>query len=228
MKGKFGFRYDPRSGIIDFEYEVSADSLQICLPQPVDAVVPLDREVATLAKELHMSDWAAPALRLVLLIGEIPAGELNDTLRPQLPNQLIAQFSGLRVLIHPTTNLSLRQWRKIGEMMGLLPGKTDVWKSPGIITSYTPKRKNTYQPLYWQTLLAYNDAIGERMEREHQQTEGLYQETAKVLRKRGLLKETAIILEKKYGWEYLPDTYTVRRYLDRAEKIWHISTHLGK
>ena len=210
MKGTLGFHYEPHSGLIAFAYEVSSDSLRIYLPQPVDIAVPLDKEAVTLAEELDLPDWAALALRLVLLLGELP-----NALEIRLPNELMAQFAGLGVLIHPITNVSLRRWRKTGEMMGLLPGKTDVWKSPGIITSYTPKRKNTYQPLYWQTLLAYHDAIRHRMERRQKG-------------KRGLLQETAKILEKKYGWEYFPDSYTVRRYLDRAEKMWHISTHLGK
>jgi hypothetical protein len=34
--------------------------------------VPLDKEVIILAKELNLPDWVAPALRLMLLIGELP------------------------------------------------------------------------------------------------------------------------------------------------------------
>jgi len=63
-----------------------------------------------------------------------------------------------------------------------------------------------------QTFLAYYDAIEQRREKGQKG-------------KRGLLVETAKILKKKYGWEYEHDSYTIRRYLDRAQKIWHISTH---
>ncbi len=96
-------------------------------------------------------------------------------------------------------------------MMGLLLTKIDMWKVPGTITSYGPKRKNRKEWLYWQTLLACMEAIGERRKRGQKG-------------KRGLLIETAKILEKKYGWEDEYDSYTIRHYLDRAEKMWHIST----
>ena len=173
----------------------------------MDPEVPLDREVITLAKELNMPDWAAPALRLVLLVGELP-----EELEFMIPDQLVSPLGGLRVLVHPIGSVSLRRWRKTGEMMGLLPGEIDMWEVPGTIISYSPKRKNKKEWLYWQTLLAYHNAIGERRKRKQKG-------------KRGLLKETAKILEKKYGWEYEYDSYTIRRYLDRAEKIWHIWTH---
>ena len=63
--------------------------------------------------------------------------------------------------------------------------------------------------LYWQTYKAYMDAIRERQ----------------LLGKKGLLIDTAKILVVKYGWHKKEESYTIRRYLDRAEKIWHISTH---
>jgi len=207
MKGAFGFHYDRRSGLIGFGYETGPNSLQIYAPQPLDNEVPLDKEVITLVKELDIPAWAAPALRLVLLVGELP-----EELELRFPEYLIVPLRGFRVLVHPVGSLSLRPWRKIGEMMGLLPGEVDVWKVPGIITSYGSKRKNKKEELYWQTLQAYYDAIGQRGERGQKG-------------KRGLLVETAKILEKKYGWEYEHDSYTIRRYLDRAEKIWHISIH---
>ena len=206
MKGKFGFQYDPRSGLVNFAYKLGRDFLQISVPQPLDDAVPLDKEVLTLAKEVNVPEWAAPVLRLVLLLGDVP-----EVLELHFPDHLIAPIGGLRVLVHPVGSISLRKWRKAGEMMGLLPGKIDMWKVPGTITSYSSKRESKYELLYWQTFLAYNDAIYERRMRGQKG-------------KRGLLIETAKILEKKYDWEYEPDSYTVRRYLDRAEKIWHIST----
>jgi len=206
MKGTFGFQYDPRSGLIDFEYKASSNLLQIYAPQPLDDAVSLDKEVLTLAKEMNVPDWAAPVLRLVLLVGN-PVEELEL----HFPDHLIAPLGSFHVLVHPVGSISLKKWRKAGEMMGLLPGKIDMWKVPGIITSYSSKRENKKEWLYWQTFLAYNDAIYERRMRGQKG-------------KRGLLIETAKILEKKYGWEYEHDSYTIRRYLDRAEKIWHIST----
>jgi len=207
FEGSFGFHYHPFQGLFNFDYQSSPDKFSISVPYPLDHEVPLDREVITLARELNMPDWAAPALRLVLLVGKLPE---EPELR--LPEYLIVPLGGFRVLVHPVGSVSLRPWRKIGEMMGLLPGEIDMWKVPGTITSYGSKRKNRKEWLYWQTLLAYHNAIGERRKRGQKG-------------KRGLLKETAQILEKKYGWEYEHDSYTIRRYLDRAEKIWHISTH---
>jgi predicted RNA-binding protein (virulence factor B family) len=96
-------------------------------------------------------------------------------------------------------------------MMGLLPGKINVSKYPGVVTTYGSERKNKKRDLYWQTLNAYYTAIGRRVERGQKG-------------KKGLLVETAKILEEKYGWPGYPDSYIVRRYLDRAEKIWHSST----
>ena len=206
FEGSFGFHYHPFQGLFDFDYQSSPDKFSISVPYPLDHEVPLDREVITLARELNMPDWAAPALRLVLLVGKLPE---EPELR--LPEYLIVPLGGFRVLVHPVGSVSLRPWRKIGEMMGLLPGEIDMWKVPGTITSYGSKRKNRKEWLYWQTLLAHYDAIYERRKRGQKG-------------KRGLLVEAAKILEKEYRWDCFPDSYTVRRYLDRAEKIWHIST----
>jgi hypothetical protein len=149
----------------------------------------------------------------VILVGKIP-----EELELDFPYHLIAPLGGFRVLVHPTGNVSLRRWRKTGAMMGLLPAKgllppkRDMWEVPGIITSYGPKRKNKKEWLYWQTLLAYDEAIRERRKRKQKG-------------KKGLLKEAGLILEKRYNWgEGTTDSYKVRRYLDRAEKIWHISS----
>ena len=204
MKGTFGFRYDQRSGLIDFEYETGPEFIRIHAPLPLDNTVPLDKEVITLAKELNMPDWATPVLRLVLLVGEVP-----EKLELRFPEHLIAPLGGFHVLVHPIGRVSLRSWRKTGGMMGLLLGEIDMWKVPGTITSYSSKRENKKELLYWQTLLAYHDAVGQRRKRGQKG-------------KRGLLVEAAKILEKEYRWDYFPDSYTVRRYLDRAEKIWHI------
>ena len=206
FEGSFGFHYHPFQSLFEFDYQSSPDKFSISVPYPLDHEVSLDREVITLARELNMPDWAAPALRLVLLVGKLPE---EPELR--LPEYLIVPLGGFRVLVHRVGSVSLRPWREIGEMMGLLPGEIDMWKAPGTITSYGSKRKNRKEWLYWQTLLAHYDAIYERRKRGQKG-------------KRGLLMETAKILEKEYGWEYEHDSYTIRRYLDRAEKIWHFST----
>jgi hypothetical protein len=205
FKGSFGFHYQPYRGTLEFDYQRSPDKFSISVPYPLDLEVPLDREVITLAKGLVMPDWAVPALRLVLLVGGLP--EESELV---LPEYLIAPVGEFRVLVHPADGVGLGRWRKTGEMMGLLPGEVDVWRVPGIITSYGSTRKNKKEGLYRQTLNAYYTAIGRRRERGQKG-------------KKGLLVETAKILEEKYGWPGFPDSYTVRRYLDRAEKIWHIS-----
>jgi hypothetical protein len=203
FKGSFGFHYQPFQSLFQFDYQSSPDKFSISIPYPLDNEVPLDREVITLAEELNIPDWAAPALRLALLVGKLP--EEPEFL---IPDQLIAPLGGFRLLVHEVGSVGLRRWRKTGEMMSLLPGKIDMWKVPGTMTSYSPKRKNKKEWLYWQTLLAYYEAIGQRRMRKQKG-------------KRGLLVETGLILKDRYGWEYPPNSYTVRRYLDRAEKIWH-------
>ncbi len=206
FSGTFGFLYDRRSGYINFEYEIGQDFLKIYAAHPLDNTVPLDREAMILAEEINIPDWAAPWLRLVILVGEPP-----EVIEVHLPDHLMAPLGELRVLVHPTKKLSLRKWRNTGEMMGLLPGEIDLWKVPGVSTTYSPKRENKMALLYWQTYLAYFDAIGER---RLQGKKG----------KKGLLVDTARILVVSYGWNKKEDSYTIRRFLDRAEKIWHIST----
>jgi len=205
-KGTFGLQYDYWSGLINFEYEVGHNYLKIKVPSPLDIAVPLDKEAGIIAQESNVPDWVAPVFRLVILVGEPPAD-----IEVQIPDHLIAPLGSLRILVHPEKKLSLRKWRKTGEMMGLLPGEIDLWNVPGISTTYSPKRANNMEPLYWQVQRAYWDAIGRRRMRGQKG-------------KRGLLKETAKILVDDYGWDYEEESYTIRRFLDRAEKIWHIST----
>ena len=128
-EGTFGFQYDRRSGYVSFKYEIGKNILKIYAAHPLDNAVPLDREAMILAEEINVPDWAAPVLRLVLLVGELP-----EVLELRFPDQLIAPLGDFRVLIHPIGSIGLRKWRKIGEMMGLLSGKMDMWKVHGIIT----------------------------------------------------------------------------------------------
>jgi hypothetical protein len=210
FSGSFGFHYIPFQGKFDFDYQSSPDKFSIFAPYPLDAEIPLDKEVITLTEgkegEKVMPGWAAPALRLVLLVGGLP-----EKLELWFPEYLIAPVGEFRVLVHPADSVGVRRWRKTGEMMGLLPDGVDVWQVPGVMTTYGSERKNKKRELYWQTLNAYYEAIGRRAERGKKG-------------KKGLLLETAKILEVKYGWPGYPESYEVRRYLDRAEKIWHVST----
>ena len=207
FSGTFGFQYDRRSGYINFEYEIGQDFLKVYAAHPLDNAVPMDKEAMILAEEINIPDWAAPWLRLVILVGEPP-----EVIEVQVPDHLMAPLGDLRVLVHPVKKLSLRKWRKTGALMGLLPGDIDLWKVPGVTTTYSPKRENSNELLYWQTYQAYMDAIDRR------RTNGQKG-------KKGLLIETAKILVEDYGWQYEEESYTIRRFLDRAEKIWHISTH---
>ncbi len=206
FRGSFGFRYEPMSDIFDFEYKSSPKGLWIASPYPLDQEVPLDREVAYLANEAKVPKWGSPALRLVVLIGELP-----ESLEFRLPYRFIAPLGNFRVLIHPVDRVSRKYWRNTGEMMGLLPSEVDMWQVPGTITIYRRERKNKKEQLYQQVLSAYHQAIGERRMKGK-------------MGRWGLLLETGQILKDNYGWESPLDSYTVRRYLDRAEKIWHIST----
>ena len=79
----------------------------------------------------------------------------------QFPNPLISPLDGIRVLVHPFEEKSLREWRKTGQMLGLLKEKANEVKSPWTTTTYKPKRQSSYEYSYWQTLRAYMDAIGE-------------------------------------------------------------------
>jgi len=211
FRGSFGFRYNPMRNMLDFEYKDSHKGLWIAAPAPLDLQVPLDREAAAIASNAKLPEWAAPALRLVLLIGQLP-----EKLELLIPHRFIAPLGNFRVLVHPSTSTSTRQWSNSGEMMGLLPSKVDMWQVPGNMTTYGKERQNNRQnkrhELYWQVLMAYRDAISER--RMHGK-KGKWR----------LLKETGQILKDRYGWDTPADSYTVRRYLDRAEKIWHFSTY---
>jgi hypothetical protein len=206
FNGNFGFRYNSQSEYVDFEYDLNPDYIKIYKPYPLDEEVALDREAKSLANKSGVAAWASPVFRLVIMIGELP-----EVLNLQFPNHLISPLDGIRVLVHPFEEKSLKDWRKTGQMLGLLKEKANEVKAPWTTTTYKPKRQSSYEYSYWQTYLAYMDAIGERRL--------LGQKS-----KKGLLVDTAKILVRDYGWNKVEDSYTIRRYLDRAEKRWHIST----
>lgn len=207
FKRNFGFQYDYSSQIVDFEYDLGLDSIKIYIPAPLDATIPLDKEALSLANKENVPSWAAPVFRLVILVGELP--EMTEI---RIPSHLASTQWDLRILIHPAEELSLRSWRRVGQALGLLEGTVRQANIACTTTTYSPKRENSMEDLYLQTLWAYLTAVEERRKR------GLKG-------KKGLLKETSQILQDRYGWKYLESSYTIRRYLDRAERLWHISTH---
>jgi len=67
-------------------------------------------------------------------------GKLPEDPELRLLEYLIVPLEGFQVLVHPIGRVSLKPWRRIGEMMGLLLTRIDTWKVPGIITSYNAKK----------------------------------------------------------------------------------------
>lgn len=204
--GSFGFIYDSYRRSLEFDYELRPNGLFIAYAAPLDPSVPFDREVSTLAADLELPEWLAPAARLIVLMG----GPLGDEI-PDIPHWLMASLGHFRLLLCPERNTSLRQWRKTGELLGVLPYENGRWETQGIIQGYGPQRKwGKRDELYWQTLQASIEARDIRIK---QGRKG----------KRGLLQDTAQILIKKYGWkDWDVDTYKISRYLKRAKERWHI------
>ncbi len=206
--GRFGFCYKPFQRGLEFDYQWSPNGFFISSPSPLDSNVPFDRAISSLAKKLALPEWAAPALRLVVLIGK-----LSDELILNIPYRLMAPLGQYRLLIQPVKGLSLRQWRRLGEQLGFLPSEDKLWSVPGIIQVYAEEKKSKKRELYWQTLMAYIDVVGIRREQGRKGKRGINQDTAKRL-------------VGQYDWEYEPDSYTVKRYLDRAKKRWNIQYEL--
>jgi hypothetical protein len=206
--GSFGFRYDPISNRLEFDYQDREDGFFITYPHALDNDIPFDWEVSPLAKGLELPEWAAPALRLVVLMGK-PSTDLVIHI-PDIPSWLMTSLGQLRLLLQPGINLSLRDWRRIGERLGVLsPPGPYLWEEPKVVQGYGEERKNKKQGLYWQVLMAYFEVRDNRLKEGRKG-------------KWGILKDTASLLERKYCWE-LPDQYTVRRYLDRAYQKWYIT-----
>ena len=83
--------------------------------------------------------------------------------------------------------------------------------STGINQGYLGERKNRNIPRYFDVYRAYGDWVEMKREKEHK--------GSKVSRK-GYLKWIAQRLVEEYGWESIPTSYTVLRYLKRAKKVW--------
>lgn len=203
--GGFGFSYEFSRRSLEFDYELRPDGMFIACAAPLDPDVPFDREVSTLATQLELPKWLAPASRLIVLMGKLFDDEI-----PNIPFWLMAPLGNFRLLVYPERNVSLRKWRKIGELLGVLPSKPSLWETQGVMQGYGEEKWGKKEELYWQTLQAGVEAVNIRLQ---QGRKG----------KRGLLQDTAKVLTGKYGWkEWEVDSYKVSRYLKRAKQRWHI------
>jgi hypothetical protein len=208
FNGGFGFRYDPVSNRLEFDYKSSPGGFSLPHLYPLDNEVPFDREVSALAEELELPEWLAPALRPVVLMARLSTD--STIYVPDMPSWLIASVGQFRLLLQPATNLSLRQWRERGEYSGILrPEFAFLWQKPKVVQMYGEKKAGKKQELYWQTIAAYSEVCARRRDEGRQG-------------KRGILQDTGRLLVKKFGWPYEPDPYTVSRYLDRATQRWYI------
>ena len=139
----------------------------------------------------------APALRIVILV-RTP----NSTL-PLIPSYISAAMGAARVLMHPPSIISNELRRQILDESGPF--------STGINQGYLGERKNKNMPRYFDVYRAYGDWVEMKREKERKGT---------IVSRKGYLKWIAQQLVKEYGWDSIPTSYTVLRYLERATKVW--------
>ena len=151
----------------------------------------------SLARDGGIDLVSAPALRIVILVGTP-----NSTL-PIIPSYISAAMGAARVLMHPPAVLTDEMRRQILDEPGPF--------STGINQGYLGERNNKNIPLYFDVNRAYGDWINMIREKEHKYT---------IVKRKGYLKWIAQRLVKEYGWESIPSSYTVCRYLERSRKIW--------
>ena len=199
LKCGFGYRFEEFRRSIQFDYEYDYDSGKFSLNfiPPIDKQVPLDKHALSLARDGGIDPVNAPALRIVILV-RTP----NSTL-PLIPSYISAAMGAARVLMHPPSIISNELRRQILDEPGPF--------STGINQGYLGERKNKNMPRYFDVYRAYGDWVEMKREKERKGT--------KVSRK-GYLKWIAQRLVKEYGWESIPTSYTVLRYLERATKVW--------
>jgi len=199
LKCGFGYRYSYPMTSIEFDYEYDYDSRKLSLNfiPPIDKKVPLDTHVLSLARGSGIDLVNASALRIVILVGTP-----NSTL-PLIPSYISAAMGAARVLMHPPSVVTDEMRRRILDELGPF--------STGINHGYLGERKNKNMPRYFDVYRAYGDWVEMKREKERKGT--------KVSRK-GYLKWIAQRLVKEYGWESIPTSYTVLRYLERATKVW--------
>jgi hypothetical protein len=199
LRGGFGYRFEEWGRYIQFDYEYNHDSGKLSLnfiPE-IDKQVPLDKHALLLARDGGIDAVNAPALRIVILVGT------PDSTLPLIPSYISAAMGAARVIMHPPAVVSDKLRRQILDEPGPF--------STGIIQGYPGERKNKNMPRYFDVYRAYGDWVEMKREKERKGT---------IVSRKGYLKWIAQRLVKEYGWESIPTSYTVLRYLQRATKVW--------
>ena len=200
LRGGFGYRLEEAGQrIIQFDYEYDYDSGKFSLNfiPPIDKKVPLDKHARSLARDSGIDLVNAPALRLPILVG-YPKESL-----PLIPSYISAAMGGARLLMHPPAVVTDEMRRRILDESGPF--------STGINQGYLGERENKNIPRYFDVYRAYGDWVEMKRDKERKGT---------IVSRKGYLKWIAKRLVKEYGWESIPTSYTVLRYLQRATKVW--------
>ncbi len=199
LRGGFGYRFEEFGRSIEFDYEYDYDSGKLSLnyiPE-IDKQVPMDVQALSLALDSGIDPVNAPALRLPILVG-YPKESL-----PLIPSYISADMGGARLLMHPPSVVTDEMRRRILDESGPF--------STGIKQGYFGERENKNMPRYFDVHRAYGDWVAMKIEKERKGT---------IVSRKGYLKWIAQRLVKVYGWESIPTSYTVLRYLERATKVW--------
>jgi len=199
LKSGFGYRFEEFGRTIEFDDEYDYDSGRLSLnyiPE-IDKQVPLDVQALSLAWDSGIDPVSAAALRLPILVG-YPKESL-----PLIPSYISAAMGGARLLMHPPSVVTDEMRRRILDEPGPF--------STGINQGYLGERKNKNMPRYFDVYRAYGDWVEMKREKERKGT---------IVSRKGYLKWIAQRLVKEYGWESIPTSYTVLRYLERATKVW--------
>ncbi len=199
LRSGFGYRFEEFRRSIEFDYEYDYDSGKLSLNfiPPIDKQVPLDKHALSLAQDSGIDPVSAPALRLPILVG-YPKDSLL-----LIPSYISVDMGGARLLMHPPSIISNELRRQILDESGPF--------STGINQGYLGERKNKNMPRYFDVNRAYGDWVAMKREKERKGTK---------VSKKGYLKWIAQRLVREYGWESIPASYTVLRYLERAKKVW--------
>lgn len=199
LRGSFGYRFGDTPDIIQFDYDYDPKNgkFSINFIPPIDKQVPLDTHAVSLAWESGIDPVNAPALRLAILVGH-SRGSL-----PLIPSYVSADMGAARLLMHPPSVLSDEIRRRILDKSGSL--------SKGITHGYLGDRKRKNFAKYFDVWIAYGDWIAMKREKKRE---------GKIISRKGYLKWIAKRLFEEYGWEFVPSSYTVCRYLARANNIW--------
>jgi hypothetical protein len=200
LKSGFGYRFEVtgrRSIQFDDEYDYDSGKLSLNYIPEIDKQVPLDVQALSLALDSGIDPVSAPALRLPILVG-YPKESL-----PLIPSYISAAMGGARLLMHPPSVVTDEMRRQILDEPGPF--------STGINQGYLGERENKNMPRYFDVYRAYGDWVAMKKEKERKGT---------IVSRKGYLKWIAQRLVNEYGWESIPESYTVCRYLDRARKVW--------